>query len=57
MKWEEKNEDENGLIIMKECIYKGNFDENNKFIGKGTLKNEKGEYIGEFKNGKKHGKG
>lgn len=26
LKWEEKNEDENGLIVIKEYVYKGNFD-------------------------------
>lgn len=37
--------------------YEGDFDENQKFTGRGRLKDKLGQYFGEFVEGKKHGSG
>lgn len=36
-------------------LYEGYFDENQKFTGKGRLKDEQGEYFGNFLSGEKNG--
>ena len=38
-------------------MYKGNFNQKGLFTGKSYLSNDKGEYNGDFVDGKKHGKG